>query len=119
MFFPNIGQVKYPTNFTAFSRGTGICDTTFKDSLEENLEIIKSYPRGIADKYLWKIGGNMTSSVIKSQFPVIVTAFNSVYYPVAMGMFLSIHKLMAVYENKLKLVVYDLGLTRRQLRIVS
>lgn len=105
--------------WTGSSYTESACREQFKPSLEENLNIVKKYPKGIADQFLWKIGGNMTSSVLMAQFPVIVTALNSMFYPVSMGLFYSIHRLvMTQYGAKVKVVVYDLGLTRRQLRLV-
>lgn len=55
------------------------------------------------------------------QFPVIVTAFDNMYYPASMGLFYSIHTLQMTnpeYGQQVKIVVYDIGLSKRQLHIV-
>lgn len=80
------------------------------------------YPKGIADEYLYKIGGNLTSPFTIKSFPVLVTAMDAMYYPASMGMFQSIHSvLMSEHEGRdtVKIVVYDLGMTQRQLNVVN
>lgn len=87
------------------------CDTWFHDSFEENLNVIKNYPRGIADQFLWKIGGNRSHpNRTLSSFPVIVTAANSGFYGVTQGLLKSIHEILMPKYKDIKIIYYDLGL---------
>ncbi|KAL4235372.1 hypothetical protein ACF0H5_007008 [Mactra antiquata] len=102
--------------------GSVKCRETFNDSIEDNLMVIKQYPKGDAEKYMWKLDGNITKPEQIRDFPVIVTAFNWNYYPQSMGLFESIHKKLMntwKYRGKVHIVVYDLGLTDRQLKMLK
>ncbi|KAL4230316.1 hypothetical protein ACF0H5_010699 [Mactra antiquata] len=96
------------------------CDETFKPTLSENLEVIKNYPKGIAENYLGKIGGNKTKPDKMATFPVFVTAMDYAYYPFCQGMFKTVHYVLNTtkYRGQGKIIVYDLGLTKRQLRML-
>ncbi|XP_045206970.2 uncharacterized protein LOC123559231 [Mercenaria mercenaria] len=98
-----------------------LCDETFNRSLEDNLNVIQNYPSGIADDYLWKIGVNMTEPFRMKKFPVFATAIDRRYYPQSQGLFLSLHKRFMKnpkYGKDVQIIVYDLGMTARQLRVV-
>lgn len=91
------------------------CESWFNDTFEQNLNVIKYYPRGIADKYLWKIGGNRSQpNVTLTSFPVIVTAANAGFYGVTQGLLKSIHELLLPKYKDLKIIYYDLGLQASQ-----
>jgi hypothetical protein len=99
-----------------------MCNETFNSSLEENLNVIQNYPRGIADDYLWKVGVNMSEPYRMKEFPVFATAIDRKYYPQSQGLFHSLHKRFLEnpkYSKNVKIIVYDLGMTSRQLRMVS
>ncbi|XP_060585139.1 uncharacterized protein LOC132741071, partial [Ruditapes philippinarum] len=68
------------------------CEDKFKSTLAENLNVVKNYPRGTADEFMWKIGGNLSAPDDIPKFPVIVTAIDSLHYPESMGLFRSIHQ---------------------------
>jgi hypothetical protein len=98
------------------------CEDRFKSTLAENLNVVKNYPRGTADEFMWKIGGNLSAPDDIPKFPVIVTAIDSLHYPESMGLFRSIHQgIMGnrKYSGLVKIIVYDLGLTSRQLKTVN
>ncbi|XP_060586383.1 uncharacterized protein LOC132742095 isoform X2 [Ruditapes philippinarum] len=98
-----------------------MCNETFNSSLEENLDVIQNYPRGIADDYLWKVGVNMSEPYRMKEFPVFATAIDRKYYPQSQGLFHSLHKRFLEnpkYAKNVKIIVYDLGMTSRQLRMV-
>ena len=90
------------------------CSSWFHDSFEENLNVIRNYPKGIADQYLWKIGGNRSRPSVTLSFPVIVTAANSGFYGVSQGLLKSIHEILLPKYKDLKIIYYDLGLTTEQ-----
>lgn len=105
-----------------FSDTSSLCAEKFNATFEDNLNIIKNYPVGNADNFLWKIGGNLTSSEKMRSFPVFVTAFDKKYYPQSQGLFRSLHTLFAFnpkYGKDVHIVVYDLGMSVRQLNVVS
>ena len=106
----------------SFSELSFMCNETFNNTLEDNLKVIQNYPRGIADDYLWKVGVNMSEPYRMKDFPVFATAFDRKYYPVSQGLFLSLHKRFLEnpkYGNKVKIIVYDLGMTSKQLVMVG
>ena len=87
------------------------CREWFNDTFEENFEILKHYPRGIGDSYLWKIGGNKSQpDQILTSFPVIVTAASSGFYPRSLSLLLSIYKLLLPRYKNIKVIYYDMGL---------
>lgn len=99
-----------------------MCRETFNRTIEDNLKIIQNYPKGIADNYLWKIGANMTEPFRMKEFPVFVTAFDKKYYPQAQGLFYHLHQRFWAnkkYHKNVYIIVYDLGMTKRQLKMVS
>lgn len=56
------------------------------------------------------------------KFPVFVTAFDWLYFPQSMGLFRSLHRYLVrnhKYGGFVKVIVYDLGLTARQLTMVN
>ncbi|XP_060584682.1 uncharacterized protein LOC132740733 [Ruditapes philippinarum] len=55
-----------------------------------------------------------------ASFPVFITAMDFRYYPFSQGMFFSLHSILNAEKNKGKsrLIVYDLGLSKRQLRVL-
>ncbi|XP_060587677.1 uncharacterized protein LOC132743168 [Ruditapes philippinarum] len=55
-----------------------------------------------------------------ASFPVFVTAMDFRYYPYSQGMFFSLHSVLDAEKNKGKsrLIVYDLGLSERQLKVL-
>ena len=101
---------------------SSLCKEKFNESIADNLNVIKNYPRGIADDYLWKIGGNLTSPENTRQFPVFVTAFDKTFYPQSQGLFRSLHTMFMFnpkYARDVHIIVYDLGMSVRQLNVVS
>lgn len=89
------------------------CENWFEDTMEENLNVIKNYPRGNADVYLSNIsaGHAQNNQQLMTSFPVIVTAANSGFYKISQGLLKSIHKLLLPTYKSIKIVYYDLGLT--------
>ena len=95
------------------------CTSWFKESFEENLNILKNYPRGDADKYLWKIGGNKSHpDEMLTSFPVIVTAASSGFYRRSLSLFKSIYEFLLPKYKKIKIIYYDLGLDPKEYREV-
>ena len=91
------------------------CSSWFHDSFEDNLNIIRNYPRGNADEYLWKIGGDRTNpNATLTSFPVIATAANSAFYGVTQGLLKSIHEILVPKYGEIKIIYYDLGLQEDQ-----
>ena len=91
------------------------CSSWFHDSFEENLKIIRNYPHGNADDYLWKIGGDRNyPNVNLTSFPVIVTAANSAFYGVTQGLLKSIQEILVPKYGEMKIIYYDLGLETSQ-----
>ena len=83
------------------------------------MNVIRNYPRGIADRYLWKIGGNRKRpNVTLSSFPVIVTAANAGFYGVTQGLLKSIHDILMPKYKNIKIIYYDLGLKPEQYKQV-
>ena len=99
-----------------------MCNETFNNTLEDNFKVIQNYPRGIAGDYLWKVGVNMSEPYRLKDFPVFATGFDRAYYPVSQGLFSSLHKRFLEnpkYGQKVKIIVYDLGMTSQQHQIVG
>ena len=112
---------KYVLLVLTVSDISSLCKETFNATLQENLDVIKRYPRGEADKYLFKIGNNRTEPSEVRDFPVFVTAFDRMYYPQSQGLFYTLHKKFLTtkrYASKFKLIVYDMGMSVRQLKMV-
>lgn len=101
---------------------TSLCREKFNKTLQENIDVIKNYPKGDAEDFLWKIGGNLTSPLEVRRFPVFVTAIDKKYYPQSQGLFQHLHTLFLFnpkYAKDVYIVVYDLGMSVRQLNVVS
>lgn len=99
-----------------------LCNETFNATLEDNIEVIKNYPRGLADKYMWKIGGNLDAPTTISAFPVFVTALNDQYYNRSLGLFSSLNATFmskSKYTHQIRLIVYDLGMSSQILKKVK
>ncbi|XP_053400739.1 uncharacterized protein LOC128557406 [Mercenaria mercenaria] len=96
------------------------CNETFEPSFDENLQVIQNYPKGVTDRYFPKIGGNKSKPDMMVQFPVFVTAMDYTYYPFCQGMFFSLHAVLNSKRNrgKSRIIVYDLGLSERQLTVL-
>ena len=96
------------------------CSSWFHDSFEDNLDIIRNYPRGNADSYLWKIGGDRSyPNVTLTSFPVIATAANAAFYGVTQGLLKSIQEVLVPKYGTIKIIYYDLGLQEKQYDQVS
>lgn len=98
-----------------------LCNETFNRTLEDNLKVIQNYPRGIADEFLWRLGENKTEPSSMKTFPVFATAINKAYYPQSQGLFKSLHERFLKnpkYGKDVQIIVYDLGMTARQLKMV-
>ncbi|WAQ98422.1 hypothetical protein MAR_022795 [Mya arenaria] len=92
------------------------CKEYFLPTVEENVNVIEQYPAGDALRYMSRIGGHMEAPRELRKIPVIVTAVDRNFYPIGIGLHWSVHwHLMKRPEYKnIKVIVYDLGLTRRQ-----
>lgn len=98
-----------------------MCRESFNATLDDNLHFVERYPRGVADDYMFIKGLNPRASIEAVTFPVIVTAFHKIHYTEAMGLFRSIHQHILrnpKYKGQVKVIVYDIGLTGRQLKKV-
>ncbi|KAL4230304.1 hypothetical protein ACF0H5_010688 [Mactra antiquata] len=63
----------------------------------------------------------MTEPFRMKEFPVFVTAFDNRYYPQAQGLFKDLHLKFLnneKYHKNVHIIVYDLGMTKRQLRML-
>ncbi|XP_052791359.1 uncharacterized protein LOC128225544 [Mya arenaria] len=96
------------------------CKEYFLPTVEENVNVIEQYPAGDALRYMSRIGGHMEAPRELRKIPVIVTAVDRNFYPIGIGLHWSVHwHLMKRPEYKnIKVIVYDLGLTRRQRKMM-
>ena len=78
------------------------------------MEVILNYPRGVADKYLHKLGVHKTGPDKMRTFPVFATVFDNKYYYRAQGLFKSIHERFRANRTDLHVIVYDMGMTSLQ-----
>ncbi|XP_053402554.1 uncharacterized protein LOC128557917 [Mercenaria mercenaria] len=98
------------------------CTTTLNKTLEENLKVIQNYPSGDADKYLIVNDANNSKHQIIRQIPVFVTAFDYTHYRESEGLFKSLHERFLSnqkYRNDMVIIVYDLGLTSSEAKMVQ
>ncbi|XP_052788483.1 uncharacterized protein LOC128223231 [Mya arenaria] len=99
-----------------------LCNETFNATFEDNLKVIQNYPHGKADDFMWKIGKNKSSPSEIRDLPVFVTAFDRAYYPQSQGLFYTLHRKFLSnpkYASQFKLIVYDMGMSIRQLKVLK
>ncbi|XP_045187540.1 uncharacterized protein LOC123545263 [Mercenaria mercenaria] len=94
----------------------------FNKTLEDNLKVIQNYPSGDANKYLMISSMNKSRHRIKRKIPVFVTAFDYTHYRECQGLFKSLHEHFMSnpkYRKDMLTIVYDLGLTPSQIKMVQ
>ncbi|XP_069108310.1 uncharacterized protein [Argopecten irradians] len=108
---------KYNMNWTRNSYSDIKCDEQFKETLDENMEVISKYPLNVPEKYLKdlsldELGIEELSKpeLNPRKYPVFVTAASSNHYKESQGMIKTYHKLLKIHPD-LKLIYFDIGLT--------
>ena len=102
-----------------------VCKAKLEESLEKNLHIIDSYPRGdsnilkslqLDDSGINKLSEYKCQQYTWSNFPVLVTGASSNHFGELTQMF---HNIKRVFHGKIKIIFYDLGLFWYQVSVVK
>lgn len=128
LYIYNIDDIKHPLVVSAIESVDNaknlsfLCNETFNRTLEDNFKVIQNYPRGIAENFLGIIGANKTKPDHLKMFPVFATAVNTDFYAQSHGLLQSLHKRFLTnprYNKEVLIIVYDLGMTKRQLKMMT
>ena len=99
------------------------CQAKFSTDPLENLKYIQMYPRGDSGPYIARFTSDHSDikdyPVDSPKLPPLVTAATSAQFYQLQGFIQHIHVDLKKEHSDVKLIVYDLGLYRREREIVS
>ncbi|KAL4230116.1 hypothetical protein ACF0H5_010501 [Mactra antiquata] len=98
------------------------CSEKFNSTIKDNIDVLRQYPRGLADEYMWKLGDRFKKPLKNEPYPVLTMALDRHTYRLSQGLFESFQiKVLSntQYGGEIKVVVFDIGLTRRQKKVMQ
>ena len=94
------------------------CNASYESSFEENLNYIRAYNLSAATHYMEKLQLNehplSLTFLSQVRVPVIVTACSSNHFMENMGLLKNIETVVRPVYKDLKIVLFDLGLTKTE-----
>ncbi|KAK7476785.1 hypothetical protein BaRGS_00031946 [Batillaria attramentaria] len=101
----------------------GECKETFRPNRETNLDRIFRYPRGDSGPYIARFSSDQSPiedyPIDSNKLPPLVTAAGSAQFFLLQGLIKHIHDDLKEEHADLQLIVYDIGLYRRERELIE